>query len=247
LLKLTTPFFFFADLKKLAMDVSTDPDHQFDLAIQLGDLDRARSLAAASSAGPPSEPKWRAIGDRALETWRIDLAQECFTKANDLSALLLIYTSTGDSEGLAKLAELAGQKGANNVAFAANLTLGRRGECVEVLLESGREAEAAMFARTFKPSMVPKALDAWKASNSKVGGAGKKTAAVAGKKASVEGGEEKKGDGGLADPRERPEAFLEGWEAALKREKEEEEKEVQGGGEGRLSPPSHANGIEKEC
>ena len=90
------------------MEVSTDPDHKFDLAISLDDLDTALALARASPH-LGSQSKWRTVGDRALAGWKIGLAEECFKMANDLSALLLIYTSTGDQEGLKKLSETAGE------------------------------------------------------------------------------------------------------------------------------------------
>jgi hypothetical protein len=112
------------ELKELALEVSTDPDHKFDLAIQLDDLDTALALAR-SSPHLGSQSKWRTVGDRALASWKVGLAEECFKMANDLSALLLIYTSTGDREGLAKLAELAGKSPstwARLSLFALNLT-----------------------------------------------------------------------------------------------------------------------------
>ena len=95
------------DLKELALEVSTDPDHKFDLAIQLDDLDTALTLAR-SSPHLGSQSKWRTVGDRALASWKVGLAEECFKMANDLSALLLIYTSTGDRAGLQALSETAG-------------------------------------------------------------------------------------------------------------------------------------------
>lgn len=55
-----------------------------------------------------SQSKWRTVGDRALASWKVGLAEECFKQANDLSALLLIYTSTGDRLGLEELSRLAG-------------------------------------------------------------------------------------------------------------------------------------------
>ena len=51
--------------------------------------------------------KWRIIGDRALVGWKVDLATECFKMAKDFSALLLIYTSTGDRNGLESLSAAA--------------------------------------------------------------------------------------------------------------------------------------------
>lgn len=94
------------DLKELAMEVSHDPDHKFELATQLGDLDAALALARAAPE-PGSEAKWRTIADKALMNWKVELAEECFSKAGDLSALLLIYTSTADRAGLKRLAERA--------------------------------------------------------------------------------------------------------------------------------------------
>jgi coatomer subunit beta' len=93
-------------MKELALQVATDPDQKFDLAIQLDDLDMALELARSSSEGG-AEPKWRIVGDKALAAWRMDLAQECYEKAGDLSALLLIYSSLGDRDGMQKLANLA--------------------------------------------------------------------------------------------------------------------------------------------
>ena len=55
-----------------------------------------------------AESKWKAIGDRALATWRFDLARESFERAGDLSALMVLLLSIGDKEGLAKLAAVAG-------------------------------------------------------------------------------------------------------------------------------------------
>lgn len=108
-------------LKELALEVSTDPDHKFELAIGLDDLDTALQLARASPH-LGSQSKWRAVGDRALASWKIGLAEECFKMANDLSALLLIYTSTGDREGLKSLSATAGespdQSSADPVAYA---------------------------------------------------------------------------------------------------------------------------------
>ena len=90
------------------MEVSTDPDHRFDLAIQLDDLDAALSMAKETPE-LESEAKWKAVGDRALAVWRFDLAKECFEKAGDLSALMLLYLAMADREGLTKLAAAASE------------------------------------------------------------------------------------------------------------------------------------------
>ncbi|KAG1772100.1 hypothetical protein EDD22DRAFT_1021100 [Suillus occidentalis] len=95
------------DLKERALQVTTDPDHQFDLSPQLDDLDT------------------------------VDLAQESFEK---------------------KLAATAEKKGANNLAFATLFQLGDAKPCVDLLVQTNRAPEAALFARTYAPSEVPKVV-----------------------------------------------------------------------------------------
>ena len=97
-------------MKELALEVSTDIDQKFDLALSLDDLDKALSItedSAASKKGSGVELKWRTLGDRALALWKVELAARCFKNAGDLPALLLVYTSIGDKEGMAELAQLA--------------------------------------------------------------------------------------------------------------------------------------------
>lgn len=149
--------------------MTTDPDHKFDLALQLDDLDTALEITRAVPE-LESEMKWKALGDRALAVWRFDLARECFEKANDLSALMLLLMATGDRSGLEALAAKAGQmhfeyicrilltfvhsleeKGQNNLAFATRFQLGDPAACVDLLVKTQRAPEAALFARTYAP------------------------------------------------------------------------------------------------
>jgi coatomer subunit beta' len=101
-----------------------------------------------------AESKWKQLGDRALTVWRFDLAKECFEKANDLSALMLLYLAIGDRAGLTKLAKKAEEKGENNLSFATLFQLGDAKACTDLLVKTGRQPEAAMFARTYAPRYV---------------------------------------------------------------------------------------------
>ncbi|KAF9998771.1 hypothetical protein BGZ65_005768 [Modicella reniformis] len=148
------------DQKELALEISTDQDHKFDLAIQLYHLD----LAAAIAREADSELKWKTLGDCAMEKWRVNLAEECFVHAKDLSGLLLIYTSSGNALGLLKLAEMAKAAGKSNIAFACYLNLGQVEDCIDILIETERIPEAAFMARTYLPSAVPRVLGLWKES-----------------------------------------------------------------------------------
>ena len=176
-------------MKELALSVSTDPDHRFDLAISLNDLETALDLVrSAPEAG--SQAKWKLVGDKALSAWQMDLAQESFEKANDLPALLLLYTSLSDRTGLNKLASLASEKGATNIAFAAYLQLGDSQACIDILAKTGRLPEAALFARSHNTKAVPGVVKQWK---KELEGAGK------GKVAEI-----------IADPEEDSDLFPEG-------------------------------------
>ncbi|CCM00473.1 uncharacterized protein FIBRA_02506 [Fibroporia radiculosa] len=185
-------------LKELAVQVTTDPDHKFDLSLQLDDLDAAVEIARTVPE-LEAESKWKAIGDRALAVWRFDLARESYEKAGDTSALMLLLLSIGDRDGLAKLAVTAEQKGQNNLAFASLLQLGDAKPCVDLLIKTHRAPEAAMLARTYAPSKVPEAVQAWKTELK-----AKPKLATA-----------------IAHPTDSPELFEEGWQEAVAREDEE--------------------------
>jgi len=180
--------------KPLALSVSTDPDHRFDLSLALDDLDTALSIAQ-QTPDPESESKWKAVGDKALSTWKFSLAKQCFEKAGDVSALLLLALAMSDRQGLESLVPLASTKGQNNVAFASLLQLGDATGCVDLLVKTDRAPEAALFARTYAPSAVPQAVKAWKMD--------------------LESKQRVRLASGIADPSENPEVFDEGWTDAL--------------------------------
>lgn len=146
--------------KELALEVATDPEHKFDLALALNQLDIALELAKEADV----DHKWKTVGDAALAAWDVGLAGECFAHAKDLGSLLLVHSSTGDRDGLAALAALAGDAGAHNVAFTCKWLLGDVEGCVAMLTDTGRLAEAALFAQTYKPSLAPAVVGAWKES-----------------------------------------------------------------------------------
>lgn len=146
-------------LKELALDVTTDHEQRFELALSLDRLDVALEIARTLD----SESKWKVVGDAALAAWDFPLAEECFTKAKDFSSLLLLHTSTGNADGLHDLAVSAAESGLNNIAFISHLSLGESSECIDTLLRTNRFAEAGLFARTYLPSRVEETLSLWKA------------------------------------------------------------------------------------
>lgn len=63
------------------------------------------------------------------------MAEECLKHANDLSGLLLLYSSLGDAEGITVLASFAKAHGKNNVAFLCMFMLGKVEECIQLLVD----------------------------------------------------------------------------------------------------------------
>jgi len=172
-----------------ALEVAKDPKYRFDLAIQLGRLEDAKKIAMDVEG----ESKWKQLGEMAMSTGKLEMAADCLWKAMDLSGLLLLYTSLGDAEGIAKLASLAKEQGKNNVAFVCLFVLGKLEDCIQLLIESHRIPEAALISRSHLPSKVSEIVEIWRNDLKKVN---------------------PKAADSLADPKEYPNLF-EDWQVSL--------------------------------
>lgn len=85
-----------------------------------------------------TESKWRQLGDLALQACDLPLAESCFLSSHDYSGLLLLYSATGNMEGMAKLAESARAAGRANIAFTCYFTLREIDKCIDLLVDAGR-------------------------------------------------------------------------------------------------------------
>ena len=147
-----------------ALRIATEPDYKFDLAIQLGELQLAREIAVEAA----SEAKWKQLGELAMSAGDLSLAETCLDSASDLSGLLLMYSSSGNAEGLEAVAERAKSSGKHNVAFLCLFLLNKLEECVDLLVSAGRVPEAAFFARTYLPSKASEVVGLWRGDLQKV-------------------------------------------------------------------------------
>jgi len=144
--------------KEQAMAVTADPEHKFELALNLGNLQIAKDLAQKSD----SEQKWKQLADLATSKNDFELAQKCLSEARDFGGLMLLATSAGNKDMMKQLAVDAKADGKINVAFLSNFITGGKNECLELLIDAGRLPEAAFFARTYAPSQVSRVLSLWK-------------------------------------------------------------------------------------
>ncbi|KAL8987657.1 MAG: hypothetical protein Q9169_008673, partial [Polycauliona sp. 2 TL-2023] len=109
-----------------------------------------------------AEHRWKTVGDAALSAWDMTLAEECFVNAKDLGSLLLLYTSTANAAGLRTLVNQADEAAAFNIEFSCLWQLGDVDGCIDVLIKTGRHAEAVLFSQTYKPSRCRDVVGKWK-------------------------------------------------------------------------------------
>mmetsp|Transcript_23742 Transcript_23742/g.62029 ORF Transcript_23742/g.62029 Transcript_23742/m.62029 type:complete len:903 (+) Transcript_23742:102-2810(+) len=141
-----------------ALVVSIDVEHRFDLSLSMQRLDIALECAQKINA----VEKWKQLGEKAMKLSNFDLAETCMQHAKDYSGQLMLYTAAGKGDKLASLAAAAGDDEKTNIAFIAMLLRGKVNECVDLLVNTNRIPEAALFARSYCPSRIPDVLAAWK-------------------------------------------------------------------------------------
>jgi coatomer subunit beta' len=152
--------------KEEALAVTTDPDHKFDLAIELGHIDIALDLMKATPEeekdSTDTMTKWKKLSDSALKVTNLELCEAASIASNDFPGLLLLYSATGNLDGMENLAKLAAKSGRNNVAFVAYFITSNVEACADLLVATKRLPEAAFFARTYIPSRVDDIVTLWK-------------------------------------------------------------------------------------
>ncbi|KAJ8687564.1 hypothetical protein QAD02_023358 [Eretmocerus hayati] len=144
--------------KKQALAVSTDPEHRFELALALEDLDTAHELAKEAN----SQQKWRQLASLATQQGKLTLVRECLENAEDLAGQLLLATVTGNLTMAEKVAAEADESGKNNISFLTYFMLRDIDKCLDILVKTDRIPEAAFFARTYAPSRISEMVNLWK-------------------------------------------------------------------------------------
>lgn len=152
-------------LREDALELATDPDYRCDLAVGLGQLELATQIAREH----PSELKWRQLSDLATMKGDFNLAKECMEASEDYSGLLTLYAARADREALVALSDKSAGAHRMNTAFLSAFVAGDLERCLNILTESDRIPEAAIFARTYMPSRVAPVVDLWRASMRKAG------------------------------------------------------------------------------
>mmetsp|Transcript_9880 Transcript_9880/g.18583 ORF Transcript_9880/g.18583 Transcript_9880/m.18583 type:complete len:1057 (+) Transcript_9880:55-3225(+) len=153
--------------KEEAMAVTTDPDHKFDLALELGHIDVAHVLMDETpeedKESTDTLAKWKKLSDTALRVSNFELCEAASLASNDYAGLLLMYSAIGNFTGMESLAKAAEADGKTNIAFTAYFLTGNVEACIDILVSTNRLPEAAFFARTYMPSRINEIVGLWKA------------------------------------------------------------------------------------
>ena len=145
-------------LLEMALEVSTDDDMRFELSVQLKKLDTALELCKKN----PSTQRWKLIGDLALQFGMFDVAENAMVQSGDLNSLLLLHSSVGDTGAIRNLGQLALEGGKTNIAFTCFHLLQEFSVCVDLLMATGRIADAAFYARTHCHERLDDVVLRWK-------------------------------------------------------------------------------------
>ena len=158
--------------KEEAFAVTTDPDHKFELALELGQIDVAHQLlqetAEEDKDSTETESKWKRLSDAALKETNLELCEAAALASHDYSDLLMLYSAVGNLAGMERLAVAATAHGKSNVGFVAYLLTGNVEKCAEILVSTNRLPEAALFARTYLPSKIDEIVALWKTDLAKI-------------------------------------------------------------------------------
>jgi coatomer subunit beta' len=142
---------------ELCYHLCSNINQKFSLAIKLKKLKDAWHIASEQN----SADKLKMVADLALDLGEFKYAEEAMVAANDLNGLLLYYSCIQDRQSLHTLALMALSAGMYNIAFSCYFQLNEVDICLNVLIESQKLPEAALFCRTYLPSRLNSVLELW--------------------------------------------------------------------------------------
>lgn len=153
----------------LSYSLSQDFDSKFLILVASQNLTQAYSLLSKYEEENPTtklanSAKWKKLGDLALASWNIKLAQDCYTAASDYASLLLLVSSSNNTAALKELAKDSEAKGRYNIAWQARWLTGDKDACVDLLVKSERFPEAAFLGVNYggDRAKVDEAVDKWR-------------------------------------------------------------------------------------
>ena len=158
-------FLYSNDYIEYAYQIAQDPSLKFNYALELEDIDACCELLTTALNTDKemiyNSQRWRRLADCCILKGNIQVAEECAIKANDLSLLLLLYTCSGNREGMKVLAEKAKQEEQWNISFLCYYLLQDIQACRSVLQEQHLLPQTAFFTLSHQPSAIQSVFKEW--------------------------------------------------------------------------------------
>ena len=153
------------DYVEYACQLVQDPAVKFNYALELEDIEICRGLLVnelnVEKESIYNNQRWRQLADCCILKGELKLAEECAKKADDFSLLLLLYTCTGNRQGLRDLGDEAMKADQWNVAFTCFYLIQDITACRELLQKQQLLPQAAFFTLSHQPSCIQDVFKDW--------------------------------------------------------------------------------------
>ena len=132
-----------AGFPDLSMKFVVDPKQKFNLALKSGKLDEAKEAAETLK----EKIYFDKLAEKAMMMGKLDIAEFCYVKSQNIDKLIFFYTITGRQDKLNKVALALKQTGDNSRRFLNAIYTCNNEEKINVLKETGHSTLALLVAK----------------------------------------------------------------------------------------------------
>ena len=154
-----------AGFPDLSMKFVVDPKQKFNLALKSGKLDEAKEAAEKLK----EKVYFDKLAEKAMIMGKLDIAEFCYVKSQNIDKLIFFYTITGRQDKLKKVTLALKQTGDNSRRFLNAIYTCNNEEKINVLKETGHSSLALLVAKlNNRNDLIDKINDENKKSGKKV-------------------------------------------------------------------------------
>ncbi len=132
-----------AGFPDLSMKFVVDPKQKFNLALKSGKLDEAKEAAEKLK----EKVYFDKLAEKAMMMGKLDIAEFCYVKSQNIDKLIFFYTITGRQDKLKKVTLALKQTGDNSRRFLNAIYTCNNEEKINVLKETGHSSLALLVAK----------------------------------------------------------------------------------------------------
>ncbi len=127
----------------LSLKFVSDPKQKFNLALKSGKLEEAKQAAETLN----DKIYYNKLADKAMLMGKLDIAEFCYVKGQNLDKLIFFYTISGKFEKLKKVSLALKQTNDNSRRFLNAIYLNNVDEKIDVLNSTGHSTLALLVAK----------------------------------------------------------------------------------------------------